>query len=796
MHTRAVSTQLDNPDLARSFGFGHFFNLFLSKAWLILLFSVLSLVAAGVYLQLTPKLYESHTVIEVESKSGQAKMIRLQTALQAEVLERQATLTKAQADRDSALAELQADERLAQRGLISALDFQKAQISANEHSANYDFEKKRYENARLNNFQDFDSGDSGTEQDVNLDENIKTVEQAILNDTLLLGVLTSAGLEKDPSFAPPKKDGSVYLDSELVARFRPRVKTAVRHGTRLIDISVKDTDAKRAAQLAEAIAKAFIDQNSQGLHTQAGPGQETNRLETKLLDAQQPVQKFPENHGSTLSENNQKIAGDKLKELNLKLTEAKSERMKLEADAAVIQRSTDPQELLALPSIASFPDVASLRQQLSDYQRSRHPARSQLIRFKQAIDRAVLDAAHSVTQTYENKKATEAQLAKAIQEQGPKTAAPNEIPVSHTAPPPDVDAGRGLYQSALSPMNVSNIANRNSDATIRIVSTPLVAKTAEPDQLKTLLLALLIGITCGGGLVIIIDMVDNSIRTIDQAEGILGVTALAAIPESQRISRKKEPALTSDPTSYEAEAFRSLRTTISFLGLHAKHKTILFTSANPKEGKSFCALNYSVALAQTGLRTLLIDADVRRPRLSNIALADTKAEGLTDCLAGRVNAIDCCSPTGIENLFMLPAGRRTSRPSELFASCDFVSLLDELGTQFARIVLDSAPVNAVSDTQLICRHVQSVCLVVRAIKTPAAAVARARALLTQAGSSLQGFVFNRMPLRSGKHYYFSGYANCYAHRGKKQKLKPKAKLFGATTSAHPRISQTTPADKT
>src|SRR5258708_5998997 len=123
MHTRAVPTQLDNSDLARSFGFGYFFDLLLSKAWLIMLFSVFCLLAAVIYLQLTPKLYESRSVLEVESKSGQAKLTRLQSTLEAELLERQANLTKAQGDRDSAVAEMQADERLAQRGLISALDF-------------------------------------------------------------------------------------------------------------------------------------------------------------------------------------------------------------------------------------------------------------------------------------------------------------------------------------------------------------------------------------------------------------------------------------------------------------------------------------------------------------------------------------------------------------------------------------------------------------------------------------------------------------------------------------------------
>jgi capsular exopolysaccharide synthesis family protein len=792
MHTRAVSSQFDNSDSARSFGFGYFFELFRSKAWLIVLFSVLCLLAAVIYLQLTPKLYESRTVLEVESKSGQAKLMRLQSTLAAELLERQANLTKAQGDRDSAMAELQADERLAQRGLISALDFQKAQIAANERSATYEFEKKRYETARISDGQDFDTADNGSEQDVNLDENIKTVEQAILNDTLLLSVLKSNGLEKDPSFAPPKKDGSAYFDSELVAKFRSRVKAAVRHGTRLIDVSVKDTDPKRAARLAEAIARAFIDQNSQGLHAINGLGQEADQLKAKLQDAEQASQKSPENQGSVSPENHQNVNSDKIRELNLKLTQARSERMKLEDDVAAIKQSKNPAELLALSSIASTPQVADLRQQLSETQAKRH-ARGQVIRLKQGLNRAILEAANTVTQTYEDKKAAEAALVNALQQEQKKVE-PNPTPGAN-AQVRDVAIARGPSQPDVRRTNSASIANRTASEAIRVVSAPLVGTAAEPDPLKTLLLALLIGITGGCGLVIIGDLADNSIRTIDQAEGMLGLTALAAVPESKRKSRKKEPVLTSQPASYEAEAFRSLRTAISFLGRDRPHKTILFTSANPKEGKSFCCLNYSVALAQTGLRTLLIDADIRRPRLTDITLPDTKAQGLTDCLTGHAKAIDCCTPTGIENLFLLPAGQRTSRPSELFASCDFVSLLDELGAHFAQIVLDSPPVNAVSDTQLISKHVQSVCLVVRAIKTPAAAVARACALLAQAGSTLDGFVFNRMPLRSGRHHYFSGYARCYANRREKQKLKPNAKLWRATSDARPRITETTPADK-
>jgi polysaccharide biosynthesis transport protein len=138
---------------------------------------------------------------------------------------------------------------------------------------------------------------------------------------------------------------------------------------------------------------------------------------------------------------------------------------------------------------------------------------------------------------------------------------------------------------------------------------------------------------------------------------------------------------------------------------------------------------------------------------------------LTDCLARGATILDCCEPTGIENLFLLPAGERASKPAELLASCDFASLLKEAQLHFDRIVLDSAPVNAVSDTQLIAKEVQSVCFVVRAIKTPARAIIRACSLLAQTGSNPDGIVFNRLPRRSRDRYYFSEYAGQYANAG-------------------------------
>jgi polysaccharide biosynthesis transport protein len=172
-----------------------------------------------------------------------------------------------------------------------------------------------------------------------------------------------------------------------------------------------------------------------------------------------------------------------------------------------------------------------------------------------------------------------------------------------------------------------------------------------------------------------------------------------------------------------------------------------------------------VSLAHTGLRTLLIDGDLRRPNLSQVVLGNAKPPGLTDCLSRQASIVDCCHPTGIEHLFILPAGERASKPAELLAAADFARLLKEAAVHFDRIVLDSAPVNAVSDTQLIAKDVQSVCFVVRAIKTPARAIVRACSLLAQAGSHPDGIVLNRLPRRSRDRYYFSEYAGEYANAG-------------------------------
>jgi len=600
-------------------------------------------------------------------------------------------------------------------------------------------------------------------------EELTTIAQTLMSDTVLLRVIKANELDKDPLFAPPKKDGSAYLDSELVGRFMRKVTVGLRRGTRLIDISVQDTDPKRAQKLAQSMVTEFISQIFDQKFSVSKAAndfliQEADRLKEKLHKSEQALQQYREDHHAVSLEDKQNITVEKLKELNLKVTQAKSERLKLEADVAIIKqgKANTPEKLLMLPSVAALPVVSELRHELADKE-SRYKAESQLSGLQESLNRTLVNVGNMVIKSYEAAKSTEAMLTTALQEQEQAALELNKIAIPYNVLEREVESDRALYESILTGMKQTNLnQGLGQKFNIRVIEAPLVsASPVKPRKLMILALAILGGFVAGNALVIGIAMADSSIRNVNQVEEVLGLPVLTLVPRSKRRHIDKEPVLTARPGSHEAEAFRSLRTALSFLGNQKDSKAVLFTSANPGEGKTYCSLNCGAALAQLGLRTLLIDADLRRPNLTKALLAGSRGPGLSACLTGNATFMDCCRPTSTENLFILGAGERVSNPAELLASGDLVGLLKEAMLYFDRVVIDSAPVNAVSDTQLIAKEIESVCLVIRAGKTPRRAIVRACGLLERATHNPDAVVLNRVERRSRDDYYFARYASMY-----------------------------------
>jgi capsular exopolysaccharide synthesis family protein len=198
------------------------------------------------------------------------------------------------------------------------------------------------------------------------------------------------------------------------------------------------------------------------------------------------------------------------------------------------------------------------------------------------------------------------------------------------------------------------------------------------------------------------------------------------------------------------------------LGPEEERRVLLFVSAIPEEGKTYTSLNTAVVFAQQGLKTILIDFDLRRPSLHKALLkVDTLPIGLTDYFSGNARLPSIVIPTEIENLSLIPAGHRAPNPAELLSSADIPKLFAQLLKRYDRIVVDSAPVNAVSDTLIVAPHADKTILVVRAGKTPRKAILRSLHLLRKAQAKMAGFVLNRLPSGRAASYYYYYYGDKY-----------------------------------
>jgi polysaccharide biosynthesis transport protein len=507
------------------------------------------------------------------------------------------------------------------------------------------------------------------------------------------------------------------------------------------------------------------------------------------------------------------LVEDKLQDLNTKLTGTKADRIRLEGELEQIQQSRDNIEaLLQIPSISAAPMVTEARRTVTQLEASlttyalrykdKHPKmialKASLADAKQKLRQAVLAQPAILRNSIEQIKANEGSLQSALQGQQGVALALNRTAIGYQELARQAETDRALYESVIRQIKETNLSKDvKANAVSVIEHSPFPQSPVSPRPSKTILLGLLGGLAVGLAFIFGVDALDRSIKTVDQAENTLGLPVFAAVPETtdegpvSRLKRKSRRAfgnsnyrvVVETPESPAAEAFRNLRAALSLLGPEAERKVSLFTSAVPNEGKSFTSANYSLALAQQGYRVLLIDGDLRRPTLHKIFRfpsaknnsAEDSEPGVIDCLLGETEVVSAARqiPAGEiqivdENvavtgnihtarggqLSVLGGGRRSPNPAEILAGPFFGRLIAEAATHFDRVVIDSAPILAVSDTLLMTPHVQTLCIVVRAAKTPRQAVRRAISLLAKSGIRPAGLVLNRLRRSRGVGYYY------------------------------------------
>ena len=693
--------------------------------------------------------------------------------------------------------------------------------------------------------------------------------RALLGQSVVANKSSSATEHTEPSPAANKTQNAsgitpfTPLEDGLGRAMGGMVHPAIRRGTRLIDLYVTHGDPAMAQRLVEAVGREYIRNSIERRASSSEDAlryllEEEERLKRNLQKSEAAVAEYKAKNpdalqlgGGTAATGSQGGGGsrgglveDNLQDINTKLSAARADEIRLEGQLQQVdQLGNNIDALLAVPSISAAPMVSAARSNIIQIEaaittlalryKEKHPrmmaAKASLAEAKEKLRQAVLAQRPILRNTLEQTKATEASLQQALQAQQGVAVNLNRTAIGYQELARQAETDRALYESVLRQIKDTNLAKDvKANAVSVIEHSPLPNSPVSPRPAKTILLGLLGGLAVGLALVFGIDALDRSIKTVDQAESTLGLPVFAAVPDTDegpvsRLKRRKKAVGTSNyrvvvqtPQSPAAEAFRNLRAALSLLGPEAERKVSLFTSAVPNEGKSFTSANYSLALAQQGYRVLLIDGDLRRPNMHKIFRfpnarnnsEEDNAPGVTDCLVGEADIASAARQIpageiqlvdeGIEvtenilaatggQLFVLTGGRRAPNPAEILAGPFFGQLIAKAATLFDRVVIDSAPILAVSDTLLIMPYVQTVCIVVRAAKTPRTAVHRAITLLAKSGIRPAGLVLNRLRRGRGVGYYYyyaspgygkdeGAYSRTYSYSGRS---KPKHEGNGA-----------------
>jgi capsular exopolysaccharide synthesis family protein len=626
-------------------------------------------------------------------------------------------------------------------------------------------------------------------QDVDV---INTVAQKFSDSGLLEKVLVANNLL--PSQGGVTVGSKIFTRDDIILWFSKHVEVTLIRNTHLINIAVKNTDPQMAAQLANSLVENYLgldalEQQTTTAGANAFLQQEADQLKAKLEIAEQKLQDYRKQAGTVSLDQNQDIITPQLQDLNKLLTQSKADLVQAEgAYQDSLKMGTNIDDLLAYTQIATDPIVVQINSAVATQEnnfavicqryREKNPkyilAASALASLKEQLADTVLQTRSRIQESqriaYETARTAEQGLEKQLDDAKSNTMQLSESSVRFNVLAADVQSDSVLYNSVISRLGQSTVGEQFAPERIQIVHPATVPeKPVSPKIILIFALALFGGSVVGLGISFVLYSLDTSFKTVDEAEQYLSLPVLGAIPKlSSADSKGSRLLVTADSASIGAEVFRSLRTTLSLLGPENDRKICLFTSALPEEGKTFMSINYAVSLAQQGLRTLLVDMDLRRPMIESLFSGENSAlPGITDYFLGRnlLNEI-CRQHKDVPNLSWIAAGNMVPNPAELLSQSDFQQLLNDGLAHYDRIVIDSAPVLAVSDTLLLAGKVQSVVLVVKGCKTSRRIAEHGVQLLKNANAPLDGIILNQLPKRSLSGYYYFGYG--YEHYGRKE----------------------------
>ncbi len=358
-------------------------------------------------------------------------------------------------------------------------------------------------------------------------------------------------------------------------------------------------------------------------------------------------------------------------------------------------------------------------------------------------------------------------IKKKIEEEKQKIIENSKKAIKYSIMKRDVDLNKELYNAFMKKLKELDIAAEVKKSNVSVLEYATKPEfPVKPKKKTILLISIIAGIILGISAALIQEYIDRTIWSEEQVQKFVGLPVLGVIPHLAADTEDSIPLIsTYSLRSTEAELYRILRTNLKLSQLGKHSTSILMTSTAPGEGKSTNSINLAITIAQTGIKTLLIDADLRRPIIHNVFNVPLHP-GLTEILVGDVTSYnEVITPTPVNNLFLLSAGTIPPNPSELLESGRFPDLMKYATQNFDQIIIDSAPIGMVSDTTLIANMVDGVVVVLMAGKTDRFIALKSVQILKKNKIHVYGAILNNMRKEDiYKSYYYYYYYTQYGNQ--------------------------------
>lgn len=555
--------------------------------------------------------------------------------------------------------------------------------------------------------------------------------------------------------------------------------------SRLVDVSADHPDPAVAARAAEAMVAAYIQNGLQRLENASSDAlnklqKDAAELQKKLFAAELLVQEFRQKNEIVTTSDRQSMVAARLEKLTDELAEI--ERTRSEAAARLRAATTaaadaawagDLPEVLDNVVIAnckrSLLDVRAERSQLAQSYRDQHPRMLALASRIGAVEAQLhqeVDAVHrGLQQQLQRAESRAADVKQRIADQTSALLLLEGKTSQYNMLVEEAAATRKLHDTVLARLKEVQLIHGAEQTNVHSIGGAEVSPgPVRPNKLLNLLLALFGGLLLAGGLAFTVDLCDRTLKTEEDVARNLGLPGLGLVPRmhGKRSGDGRVDAETLDERSAMSEAFRTIRTGLAFSSRNQNLRSLAVTSAAPSEGKSLVAINLAVAFARSGKRVLLVDADLRRPRLHK-AFSLQAAEGFSSLLIGTRQLAEVVHETPVPNLHLLPCGAIPPNPVELLGGSGMKPAMDAMFAAYDFVLFDSPPVGIVSDACVIGTMVDHVLFVVRSCRTNRAHARRAVGQLHATGASVAGTIVNNSDVRAHR---YSDYSVDYSYRSR------------------------------